>query len=126
MKTNKGFTLIEVAVVLAAIAILAAILTPIVTSYIDQARLTRANADTKKIAEAILLYKRDTGLWPAYDTVGAAQTSYTPDKDCLVTGTSTAAISNGTFTCASGKVGLLSAYLNQSFGLTSNPNVGGG
>ena len=41
MKTNRGFTLIELAVVLAAI------LTPLVTSYIDQARDTRAQNDVR-------------------------------------------------------------------------------
>jgi len=48
MKT-KGFTLIELAVVLAIIAILAAILTPMVTSYLDQARQARAQADLRSI-----------------------------------------------------------------------------
>ena len=40
MKSN-GFTLIELAVVLAIIAVLAAVLTPMVTGYIDQARIER-------------------------------------------------------------------------------------
>ena len=52
MKPNKGFTLIELAVVLAIIAVLAAILTPLVTSYIDQARTTRAAADVRATAQA--------------------------------------------------------------------------
>src|SRR5205085_2716033 len=39
MKDSRGFTLIEMVVVLAVIAILAAILTPIVTSYIERARV---------------------------------------------------------------------------------------
>ena len=49
MSTNKGFTLIELAVVLAIIAILAAVLTPMVTGYIDQARETRAQADVRGV-----------------------------------------------------------------------------
>jgi prepilin-type N-terminal cleavage/methylation domain-containing protein len=69
MKT-KGFTLIELAVVLAIIAVLAAILTPMVTGYLDQARLARAQADTRTIADAIKLYQRDTGRWPVYFTAG--------------------------------------------------------
>ena len=64
---NRGFTLIELAVVLAIIAILAAVLTPLVTNYLDQARLTRAQADVRTIADAIKLYQRDTGRWPIYD-----------------------------------------------------------
>ena len=63
---SKGFTLIELAVVLAIIAVLAAILTPMVTNYLDQSRVARAQADTKTIADAIRLYQRDTGQWPVY------------------------------------------------------------
>src|SRR5437016_5190038 len=63
---SKGFTLIELAVVLAIIAVLAAILTPIVGGYLDQARVARAQADTKTIADSIKLYQRDTGRWPVY------------------------------------------------------------
>ena len=66
MKANKGFTLIELAVVLAVIAVLAAILTPLVTSYIDQARVTRAQNDVRALAQAYNLHKRDTGQYPLY------------------------------------------------------------
>ncbi len=65
---SKGFTLIELAVVLAIIAVLAAVLTPMVTGYLDQARLARAQADARTIADGIKLYNRDTGRWPIYDS----------------------------------------------------------
>jgi prepilin-type N-terminal cleavage/methylation domain-containing protein len=64
---SKGFTLIELAVVLAIIAVLAAVLTPMVSGYLDQARTARAQADVRTIADAIKLYNRDTGRWPIYD-----------------------------------------------------------
>src|SRR6266481_2467346 len=67
---SRGFTLIELAVVLAIIAVLAAILTPMVTGYLDQARVARAQADARTIADAIKLYQRDTGRWPVYATSG--------------------------------------------------------
>jgi prepilin-type N-terminal cleavage/methylation domain-containing protein len=67
---SKGFTLIELAVVLAIIAVLAAILTPMVTGYLDQARIARAQADARTVADAIKLYQRDTGRWPVYATNG--------------------------------------------------------
>lgn len=65
---SKGFTLIELAVVLAIIAVLAAILTPLVTGYLDQARIARAQADVRTIADAIKLHQRDTGRYPIFAT----------------------------------------------------------
>jgi general secretion pathway protein G len=103
MKANKGFTLLEVAVVLAIIAILAAVLTPIVTSYIDQARVTRAQNDVKKIAQSILLYKRDVGNFPGYATQTEARAGFgsfsTSLASCLVTGPNSSVTLTG-WTCA--------------------------
>src|SRR5256884_9136502 len=75
---SKGFTLIELAVVLAIIAVLAAILTPMVTNYLDQSRLARAQADARTIADAIKLYQRDTGQWPVY----ASAADYSSNSCC--------------------------------------------
>lgn len=72
MKANKGFTLIELSVVLAVIAVLAAILTPLVTSYIDQARETRTASDVRSIAQALNLHRRDTGQYPIYNSDNAS------------------------------------------------------
>jgi prepilin-type N-terminal cleavage/methylation domain-containing protein len=75
---SQGFTLIELAVVLAIIAILAAVLTPMVTSYLDQARVARAQADLRTIGDAVKLYQRDTGQWPVY----AGTTDYGHNQCC--------------------------------------------
>jgi len=77
VKSNKGFTLIELAVVLAIIAVLAAILTPIVTNYLDQARVSRAMDDASTIADSVRLYKRDTGYYPIYGSLSLAQVGTT-------------------------------------------------
>ena len=69
---SRGFTLIELAVVLAVIAILAAVLTPLVTGYIDQARETRAQSDVRAIATAVLSYQRDTSRFPIYSDISSA------------------------------------------------------
>ena len=64
-KREKGFTLIEVIVVAGIIAILAGILVPLIFKEIDEARITRATADIKSIQTAIMVFRKDTGKWPA-------------------------------------------------------------
>src|SRR5436853_3018618 len=72
---SKGFTLIELAVVLAIIAVLAAILTPLVTGYLDQARVARAQADVRTIADALKLHQRDSGKYPIFNSGQTTQVS---------------------------------------------------
>lgn len=67
---RRGFTLIEVIVVAAIIAILAGILVPMIFNQIDESKVARATADVKTIQSAILLFHKDTGEWPNRD--GAA------------------------------------------------------
>lgn len=65
LRNNKGFTLIEVIVVAGIIAILAGILVPLIFKEIDESKITRAAADMKSIQTAIMVFKKDTGQWPA-------------------------------------------------------------
>ncbi len=61
---RDGFTLIEVIVVIAAIAILAAILTPVVAKNIKDAKVSRAVGDVKVIAAAVGDFFKDLKEWP--------------------------------------------------------------
>lgn len=63
---EAGFTLMEMTVTLAIIAILAAIMTPLVNKYIDDARVTRASQEAQTIADGILNFNKDTGKWPIF------------------------------------------------------------
>jgi prepilin-type N-terminal cleavage/methylation domain-containing protein len=65
-KDSHGFTLLELAVVLAVIAILAAILTPLVTGYVERAREDAAKVDLKSIATAVVRFNTDEKFWPIY------------------------------------------------------------
>lgn len=65
MKPNrKGFTLVEIIVVAACIAILAAILTPMIINAIEDSKKSSAMADCKAIQTAMLMFKKDTGSYP--------------------------------------------------------------
>jgi prepilin-type N-terminal cleavage/methylation domain-containing protein len=65
---TRGFTLIEMMVTLAIIVLLAAILTPIVTNYVDEARIVRAHLEAQKIADAILNFNKNTGKWAIFQS----------------------------------------------------------
>lgn len=67
LRSEKGFTLIEVIVVAGIIAILAGILVPLIFKEIDESRIMRANADIGSVSSAILVFKKDTGQWPVMD-----------------------------------------------------------
>ncbi len=64
---KKGFTLVEVVIVLAVIAILSAILVPSIMKNIEDSRIARAKSDVKEIANAILRARNDMGIWPVID-----------------------------------------------------------
>lgn len=62
---KRGFTLIEMVVVLAVIAILAAILFPTIAKYISDSRVTRATNEEQVITASVMMLYKDTGKWPA-------------------------------------------------------------
>ncbi len=61
--------MIEMVTVIAIIAVLAAILTPLVSNYIDQSRVAKAQSDTRTIGESISRFEKDVGRYPMF-TVG--------------------------------------------------------
>ena len=63
---------IEIVVIIAVIAILAAVLTPLVIKYIGDAKVNRAQAETKSIAATVMKLYSDTGKWPFTDKNGPA------------------------------------------------------
>ena len=63
-KTRRGFTLVEILVAVAILAILSATLSPLVIKYINDGRRARAASDARTLGQAILQFQVDTGLWP--------------------------------------------------------------
>jgi len=64
---ERGFTLIEVMVVVVILGILAAILVPKVMDRPDQARKTKAKQDIRALEAALNLYKLDNFIYPTTD-----------------------------------------------------------
>jgi general secretion pathway protein G len=61
----RGFTLIEILVVITILAIMAALIVPRIMDRPDQARATAARADVNAIMGALKLYKLDNGVYPS-------------------------------------------------------------
>jgi general secretion pathway protein G len=61
---ETGLTLVEMIVVLAIIALVAALIVPNVIGRPDQARVTTANADIATIASQLTTYRLDNGAYP--------------------------------------------------------------
>jgi len=62
-----GFTLIEVLVVVAILAILAAIVVPRIMDRPDEAKRVAAKADIGAIVQSLKLYRLDNGFYPSTD-----------------------------------------------------------
>lgn len=66
-KSNSGFTLIEIMIVIAIVGILAAIAIPNFISYREKAMIAQAKAELKAIQLAIQDLALDTGFFPSKD-----------------------------------------------------------
>jgi general secretion pathway protein G len=69
LRSNHGFTLMEVMIAVAILGILAGIAVPNYIRYKEKARITAAQKDIQDIAFKVLDFKSDTGVFPATLTV---------------------------------------------------------
>lgn len=67
VRTARGFTLIEVMVVVVILGILAALVVPKIMSRPEQARIVKVKQDLLAIQSALDLYKLDNGFYPSTD-----------------------------------------------------------
>lgn len=72
---KRGFTLIELIVVISIIAILSGIVLPVVGGLIDEARDTRMISEVKTLALACLQYEKKNGFMP-YHGLGNGAVTY--------------------------------------------------
>lgn len=61
---QRGFTLIEIMVVIVILGVLAALVVPKIMSRPDEARVVAAKHDISAIGQALKLYKLDNGSYP--------------------------------------------------------------
>ena len=67
LQSEKGFTLIEVILVMVIITILASVVVPKFTSRSKDARISAANADIANLEVALDAFEVDTGRYPTSD-----------------------------------------------------------
>lgn len=70
-KTNRrGFTLIEIVIAVAIVAVFAAAISPMVFRHLEDAKVSKATNETETIATALLSYYKDVGKWPVTNANG--------------------------------------------------------
>ena len=65
LRDNRGFTLIEIMVVIVILALLAALVAPKIMGRSDDAKITVAKNQIRDIESALKLYKLDNGVYPS-------------------------------------------------------------
>ncbi|MBM4146090.1 MAG: type II secretion system protein GspG [Nitrospira sp.] len=65
MSNNKGFTLLEIIVVVFILSLLAAIVAPKIIGRTDDARIAEGKVQIKNFETALKLFKLDNGFYPA-------------------------------------------------------------
>ncbi len=67
MSRAKGFTLIEIMVVVVIIGVLIGLVAPNILGRVDEARVTAAQADIATLEQALEMYKLDNMHYPSTD-----------------------------------------------------------
>jgi prepilin-type N-terminal cleavage/methylation domain-containing protein len=130
MKKRKGFTLIELMIVIAIIIILAAIAIPNYLRMTDRARRSRVAGDFTSIATALEAYSVDWGTYPIMTTVGTPEAigknvHATADSHIMLelegTGTAAPEVNIPTDTTLTGEAGGINYIKSETLWAIYNP-----
>lgn len=72
---RHGFTLIEIVIAVAIVAIFAAAISPMVFRHLEDAKVSKAQNETETISNALLSYYKDVGAWPVTNVDGPSGNS---------------------------------------------------
>ena len=67
MKKNKGFSLLEIMVVIVIMGLLAAMVVPNVMGSLDEANITKVKTDIRELEKALKMYNMDVKRYPTTD-----------------------------------------------------------
>jgi len=67
LRNNKGFTLIEIMVVIVILTLLAVLVGPRIIGRTDDAKIADAKVQVRNMETALKLYKLDNGVFPSTD-----------------------------------------------------------
>lgn len=81
---EKGFTMIELVLVLGVALLFAAVMSPYVNRYIKDAQISRASNDARVIGEAINAFNKNFGEPPGWVSGAAARTATAAFVDLLI------------------------------------------
>jgi len=126
MKKRKGFTLIELMIVIAIIIILAAIAIPNYLRMTDRARRSRVAGDFASLATAIEAYSVDWGHYPvttAANAFGKNDTGSHFEMEIAGTGTDTAETNVSGNTTLTGEAGAIEYIKLQTILSMYNPFI---
>jgi prepilin-type N-terminal cleavage/methylation domain-containing protein len=129
MKRRSGFTLIEMMIVLAIIAALAAILTPMGTNALNRAKATQYLADVRNIATAAQVYNMDKSTPLA--TLSALDDGYLDTRQLSIPGvyaasmTSASTLTIGISGISSNLQSVLEGLLPTSYATADTSDISG-
>ncbi len=72
LKQNDGFTLFEIIIAVALVAILAVAIAPPLIKNLNEGKIARAQSDAQVLGNAVLHFYKDTGSWPLQNDADTA------------------------------------------------------